>query len=574
MKPRLLACLVLICLTFAVYANALHGAFVFDDRSVILQNPALMAVHSLHDAFALRDARTLLLVTYGINYYFAGVMPTSYHVTNITIHALNSILVFFLLLRLVESTIANGVPDRLKLWASFSGAAVFAVHTLNSSAVNPVSGRSSVLCATFYFIALLAALSGSGRWLYFNSAVIPVSAYAAWMTKQEAITLPLLIATICLILYPRVWKYMIGLSIIPVLILALNLSTITALYQSVYSNTILANAGFDRALEPSTFLRTYVTAFVGYYLPRMLAPFHLSADPEILPVAHAYSPEFLTSCLILGMLVWTVFHFQRSHPLVSIGIASVLISPLSAYASIPLADVVLEHRAYIATFGIAILMCAFIMESWAVYFPTACIILLSFMTLARNPVWSTDLSLWTDATNRAPYKARTHFNLAEAYATSGNPGAALAEYHTAQILNPNLYAAYSNAAGIYANLGTVQFANHQFTAADQSFAQAESMLMEVTRRLPDFPEGWINLAVTLMRRNALDQSMAALNRALDLNANSFPAHYNIGEIYRLRGEWTMARTAYQTAYRLRPDQPETLAKIKEMETHIHEQTNP
>ena len=43
--------LVLVILTVIVYANSLQGKFVFDDQQIVLQNPRLMNVHTLSDAF-------------------------------------------------------------------------------------------------------------------------------------------------------------------------------------------------------------------------------------------------------------------------------------------------------------------------------------------------------------------------------------------------------------------------------------------------------------------------------------------------------------------------------------------
>src|SRR5215471_11476192 len=71
---------VLITIAVIVYANGLHGKFVFDDQQIVLQNPRLMNVHTLSEAFAIgADWRQLLFLTYGLNYYWSGLDTFSYH---------------------------------------------------------------------------------------------------------------------------------------------------------------------------------------------------------------------------------------------------------------------------------------------------------------------------------------------------------------------------------------------------------------------------------------------------------------------------------------------------------------
>src|SRR5437016_5523484 len=87
--------LVLIILTVAVYANGLHGKFVFDDQQIVLQNPRLMNVHTLNDAVAIGAGwRQLLFLTYGLNYYWSGLDTFSYHVVNVVLHVINVLLVY------------------------------------------------------------------------------------------------------------------------------------------------------------------------------------------------------------------------------------------------------------------------------------------------------------------------------------------------------------------------------------------------------------------------------------------------------------------------------------------------
>src|SRR5207253_7167799 len=92
---------VLAGLTAITYANSLHGKFVFDDLSVILQNAALMNVKTLRDAVSPVVGggwRQLLFATYALNYYWSGLDTFSYHVVNVGLHVINVWLVYGIVL--------------------------------------------------------------------------------------------------------------------------------------------------------------------------------------------------------------------------------------------------------------------------------------------------------------------------------------------------------------------------------------------------------------------------------------------------------------------------------------------
>jgi len=191
----------LILLTLLAYWNSLGNDFVFDDQ-VLTENPNLLKIHTLPDAAGVGLGwRPLLFFTYGLNYYWFGLTPYSYHLVNLLLHVINVVLVYFIIrevVRVLDET------ERDSAWAAFAGAAIFSVHPLLSSAVSYIAGRSSVLCAVFYFLAVLFFLklldAGMKRRLYLSAvyaALTLASGLLAWQSKQEAITLPVFIAPCC-----------------------------------------------------------------------------------------------------------------------------------------------------------------------------------------------------------------------------------------------------------------------------------------------------------------------------------------------------------------------------------------
>src|SRR5262249_7976638 len=125
--------------------------------------------------------------------------------------------------------------------------------------------------------------------------------------------------------------------------------------------------------------------------------------------------------LILGTIVWLIARRGNSNVLLTAGLSAIMLSPLTAYALIPLADVVLEHRAYIPRLGIALLTAALFRwvsrQSSGVGLASSLVvvIVLAAMTIERNRVFSSEIALWEDTTPKSPEKARSHYSLSTAY---------------------------------------------------------------------------------------------------------------------------------------------------------------
>lgn len=123
---------VLVSVCFAAYANSLSAAFISDDIPAILRNPLIAQPLSVWI-----DPASMLN---SFNYLFAGARPFIYHLTNIGLHSLNTVLVLFFLCSFFS------------LEASFLGACIFAVHPVHAEAVTWISGKP-YLMGTLFLLA-------------------------------------------------------------------------------------------------------------------------------------------------------------------------------------------------------------------------------------------------------------------------------------------------------------------------------------------------------------------------------------------------------------------------------------
>ena len=555
----------LILLTVFVYWNSLGNDFVFDDQ-VLTENPNLLKIHTLSDAAGVGLGwRPLLFFTYGLNYYWSGLNPYSYHAVNLLLHIINVVLVYFIIREVVRVLDEN---ERDLAWSAFAGAAIFSVHPLLSSAVSYIAGRSSVLCAVFYFLAVLFFLklldAGMKRRLYLSAvyaALTLASGLLAWQSKQEAMTLPVFLAALLLLkTRKRGLKYVVTLAGVSVIVAAAMWKHFQDLFNSLAGNTVPINTEFESVLPFPIYIRTYLTSIVRYYFPRFLYPSALNADPQTVAVAHWYSPEFVMSILVLAALSWFILRPAKTESLPPAGLAAILLSPLTAYALIPLADVVLEHRVYIAGLGIALLSAALFrwagknFRSLRIAVLSIVVVVFAGMTIQRNRAFANNITLWEDVVRKSPGKARAHFNLALAYQLDSRANDAIREYKVTLSLNPRVPATYSNIAALELDGGQLD--------------EAEKTLLRLTEMAPQQAEAFVNLSVLYLRQREPAKAIAAADRAIAIKPDSAIAHFNKAEGLLEKGDVQDAIASYEQAVRLRPDLPAFRSKLEQVRASL------
>lgn len=497
---RVALLLLLVC--FAIYFNSLHGAFVFDDIQIV-QGVSHVRTYTIALS-RLWSWRGPVSLTYALNYLWGRDNPLTYHIINVLIHTGNCLLVYWLLLLFYEQAYVL-LPKSSCIY----GALLFSCHPLLSTAVSGIYGRSSLLCATFYLLCLCWALQR--RWWLCLLAFL----LAVW-TKQEAITLPLLIGYMQWrsnrLLIREVITTAIGLVLI-----AIPFAPSTWSMASVMAvNRQLDIMGFPQALTHPTYFYTYISSIAFYSIPRLVLPLRLSVSPDIATVSSLASLKFILACAILSVII-TVMTRSWKDTLLTIGLACVILSPLLAYALIPAADVVLENRLYIPAIGISIL------ALWAInrlQIPTTviitCLVLLAATTVIRNRVWATPITYWESAVIASPNKAVAHHNLGFFY-SGYSQSRAEKEYIRALELKPNFWAVYINLSDIY------------------------------------------------VQRRQLDRAEAVLTEALLHSPGMAEAHQNLGFVYMNTNRKELAKREFQEAIKLKPDMIDARTNLRLLE---------
>jgi tetratricopeptide (TPR) repeat protein len=351
------------------------------------------------------------------------------------------------------------MPGFDAVYFAFAAAAIHAVHPLYTEAVTYISGRSSSLCGLFYFASLLFVIRGlddrnmARRTAWFCGA--GAAGLGAWAAKEEAITLPFVVAVLLLLNGYR--KAAIGLIMLPIAVVIARRDELASLSRVTAANQTFVNVGLGSPIQAGSFMLSEIKAAVFYYLSDFILPLTQSIDPYFRPVLSIFEPVFLIAVLVIASLAAAAWHFRQRQPLVTFSIAALLVSPLLAYAVIPLPDIVAEHRVYITGLGTDLLFAWMVTRAERLMWPLLICLTISLFaaTVMRNSVWKTEVKLWQDAEASSPSLVRPHLNLGVALELDGQDERAVLEYRQALAIQPKLPIAYSNMATIYLKQGRV-----------------------------------------------------------------------------------------------------------------------
>ena len=447
-KKAFSALLILVCLTL-LYAPAVDNSFQYDDRHSIVENPHLRVLDNWPAFFVdptlfSRDAdkamyRPLVLLSLALNYAWSGYEPHSYHWFNLGIHALCSLLVWGVLLRL-------GRPP----WMALIGGLFFALHPLCAEPVNYISSRSELMAG----LGCLGAL-----WFYMGS--VQEASRRLYVLSLVCFALGLLSKSIAImaLLWPAVWDWQRSRTFR--LGAYAPFAGIAFLYlwgvRQFIERAVLSEPVRTMGEQIATQLKGLV-----YYAYLLWAPFSLSVDhafytstlgdPLVLLVALA-----LTSALAILLL-------GRGELLgIAVGIGALLPTLI-----VPLNVLVNEHRLYLPVAGFVFAVTSIRGlgrirgTGWGV---TLLLLGLAGLVVQRNEAWRNEVSLWSDAHEKNPRAVRPLLYMGNAQRARGNIDQAVRAYAKALEIEPENAVVRAGMGNALMDLGRVDLAITAFRKA-------------------------------------------------------------------------------------------------------------
>lgn len=522
-RGGVVAGLVLLAVVLAAYAASLGGRFVWDDVSLVRDNPALADWRGLpllfeKDLGAITGAepedgkgsywRPLTLLSFFVDARFWGGNPFGFHLTNVLLHALVALLLFSLLRELGASPAAAAL-----------GASLHALHPALTESVAWISGRTDVLVAILF-------LAAARVYLREGPVLVVTALYVlAVFAKETALAIPAaLLGLDAAFGRPR-----------PLASRLARLVPLGAAAAAYFGVRFLVVGSFFPESGPHLDLGPRVLVpfrLAAAYFAKALFPVSPNAEWEPDPAGPFSGADALALAAALAALGFALARRRRGAaalpgPLVAaLGVAAAFLLP--ALGIVPLPESAAERFLYLPLLGVPFLA---LLSRPRFAMPAAGVAALSFLavTAARVPAWSDPLTLFADSAAKSGDHPRALFNLANEHHRQGVSAHAAGDVETARRHYDEALALYSRVDQL-GGAGTEQsiIGVSQIQRASGRLNEAYETLRGGLER---FPRGYGLLVEMGKVRIALgdeDAAIASLRRAVDV-------HPEVGEPYRLLG---------------------------------------
>jgi tetratricopeptide (TPR) repeat protein len=537
------------------YANSLSVPFQFDDLAVVQNEVVRQSLPQVTPTAGLGvqvAGRPIVRLSFALNYAWGGTDVTGYHVFNIAVHIVCTLL-FFFLVRGTLSRWATGDWQRSTFSVAFWSALVWAIHPLNTGTVTYISARSESLMAMWYLATLLIAMHayGSRHRLAWSTAAV-ISCALGMATKETMVTAPLLV-----LLFDRAFVFS---SFKQAFLERGRLYAALAATWGVLAALILTGAraesvGFSLGVSSWTYLLNQAE-IISDYFRRSLWPYPLVfayGEPRTLALGDVL-PEAALILVLVALACWSWWKAPR------IGMLPlaffVVLAPTSSV--VPIAtEVAAERRMYLPLMTLVlllVLLCRFLWRSIASYLssggeaaaarvpvgwrladaavPIVICLSLTALTIQRNTEYATAEGLWRSALDRWP-SAIAHRNLATSLLQIGRGGESIEHLRATIAEHPEMREA----------LGQTLFEQGRF---DEALVELRAFLDGTA--VPGSDAEANARVVTAASLEQLGRSAEARDLLKELTTRRpdyAPAHLALGDVCFRRGEFTEAQQSYR-----------------------------
>jgi len=303
-------CIALAGITWFVFGQTRTYPFVnFDDPEYVYEVPEInhgLTVQGLAWAFTHLPSPNwypLTNISHMLEAQLYGMRAGGYHLTNVLLHTLSAILLFFVLWKSTSS-----------LWRSAFIAAVFAIHPLRVESVAWITERKDVLSGIFFMLTLSGYLAYARRPTLIRYGIVFILLACGLMSKPMLVTTPFVL--LLLDYWPldratdfRAWCRLIAEKI-PLLALSAASCAVTVFAQTV--------AESSRAPLPLLLRLGNAGVSAMIYIGQMFWPIDLAV---FYPRMHDQLDSWLVmipAALIIGISLIAIL-VRRRHPYVFVG---------------------------------------------------------------------------------------------------------------------------------------------------------------------------------------------------------------------------------------------------------------
>jgi Flp pilus assembly protein TadD len=541
-RVELFISVTLVLMTLLVYCPSFDYPFVnYDDPAYVYENPRVLAgltadgVGWAFTTFECGNWHPLTWLSLQLDCtLYGGPKSGGFHLTNVLLHTVNTLLLFLVLGRMTGM-----------VWRSAVVAALFALHPLHVESVAWVAERKDVLSTLFWMLALVAYLfylkrPGLRRYLLVMLALV-----LGLLAKPMLVTLP------CVLLLLDYWplrRWQSAASChhlvqekLPLFALVLASCAVTFCAQ-LHGQAVAPFEAFPMTARLGNALLAY-TAYLG----KMLWPLGLAAYyPH--SGASASVAQTLAAGLLLVALTVLVLGPGRRWPYLAVGWLWYLGTLVPVIGLVQVGGQAMADRyTYVPLIGLFVLLtwgATDLATAWRLPRPylvaAALLVLAACAALTWNQVgcWKSTRHLWERAALVTENNVLAHMNLGVCYQDEGRISDAKSAFENAVTIAPHLAEPHVNLGNVFGDLGL--------------WARAEREYRAAIDLAPQLAGAHFSLGNALAQLGRREEAIGAFRRAIDLNPGDPGPHNNLAIQLGYLGRLEEAASEYRAAIELNP----------------------
>jgi protein O-mannosyl-transferase len=415
------------------YANSVPNDFILDDYAIVALNPSIRTIAPVQvlktpywgDKSNAGIYRPLTIFSFSLEYPLWHRWAGGYRLTNLLLHTINGLLVFFLARGLLQS-----VP------AACAAAAIYLAHPAHTEPVVSLAGRSELLAAMFFLLA----------WIFYRQdrIVLCVVAFGlSLLSKENAIAFPAVIALDAFINRNEVqnlWKKFLGFAAA---------CGAAVLYLSIRL-WVLGGLGVPRSAQYFeghwTFAQRELTsgrAFLKYF-QLLIAPINVTGDYDFNSIPIATLNDWVAWIGVIAVVLTIVFAvwLLRTHAVLGFSILFFYLAMLPNSNWIMPTSIIMSERAlYLPSLGIC-LIAGFLWASLSrrdlqKVLAAGVITTAALLCVSHNYIWRDDLTYFGNLVRVLPDNLRGRQGYGTALAEKGFPELARIQFEAGLQVNRN-----------------------------------------------------------------------------------------------------------------------------------------
>ena len=558
MRPSAAICLLLISATLLVFSQTVGFDFVsIDDTQYVVNNTHVhngLTLNGLQWAITTGQEsiwHPLTSLSFLLDSQLFGLNPAGYHVTNVLLHIVNSLLLFAVLQFMTAA-----------YWRSALVAALFAVHPLHVEPVAWISQRKDVLSACFALLTIWSYAAyvkrSTARW-YLLALVFLVLGLAA---KPMLVTLPFVL--LLLDYWPLHRSRIVPRRLNMLLIEKIPMFALSAMVCVITFTKQQASGAMGPGQSIPLMLRL-ANGAVSYvrYLGKMFVPTNLSVmypHPN-LPGGTAWTTWQIAIAFVILLLITIVVLMATSRRYALVGWLWYLGTLVPVIGLVQVGRQAMADRySYLPLIGPFILIvwaATDLINRWprrvalrvrlAATVSTLVLVVYASAAFIQTRYWRNSISLYTQSLRATATSLTLHNNLGMVYQLRGKFTDAEHYFRQGLDIDPQ----YNNARYNLANLLTQQ----------GKYDEAIWNYTHILKRIPDHAPARTNLGATLYTIGRFDEAIEQLGHALELGDNNVVAHYGLANAFNSVGRTDKAIEHYRRTLQIKPDFVEAMVNL-------------